>query len=99
MDITKDNFDASLALVEDTIVKWADFCAIDLEFTGGEEKFYSHTMFTSSKVETCASKNHYLDTITERYKRIVGNYSSCSVVFCYYFYLILYEQQMRQTLS
>jgi hypothetical protein len=36
MDITKDNFDVSLALVEDTIVKWADFIAIDLEFTGGE---------------------------------------------------------------
>jgi poly(A)-specific ribonuclease len=58
MDITKDNFDASLALVEDTIVRWADFCAIDLEFTG---------------VETCASKNHYLDTINERYKRVVAN--------------------------
>lgn len=37
MDITKDNFDVSLSLVEDTIVRWADFCAIDLEFTGGEK--------------------------------------------------------------
>lgn len=58
MDITKDNFDVSLALVEDTIVKWADFIAIDLEFTG---------------VETCASRNHYLDTINERYRRIIAN--------------------------
>lgn len=58
MDITKDNFDVTLALVEETIVKWADFCAIDLEYTG---------------VETCASKNHWLDTINERYRRLVAN--------------------------
>lgn len=36
MDITKDNFEVSLALVDETITKWADFCAIDLELSGGK---------------------------------------------------------------
>ncbi len=35
MDITKDTFENSLALLEETVDKWADFCAIDIEITGG----------------------------------------------------------------
>lgn len=33
MEITKENFEVSVALVEET-VKWADFIAIDLELSG-----------------------------------------------------------------
>jgi len=58
MDVTKDNFSVSFACVEETINYWADFCSIDLELSG---------------VESCASKNHYLDTINERYKRILAH--------------------------
>jgi len=55
MEITQDNFQESLKIIEDSI-DWADFISIDTEFSG--------------YTDTPDDKEHDYDTIEERYQKI-----------------------------